>query len=180
MKKLPIIILAVIAALGLLFFGISQGSKNKAISYEEQINESQSAIKVQEKRRADLIPNLVDCVKAYDKHEYETLMAVIEARGVESDDSVTEIQTMINAVAEAYPELKSNQNYRDLMDELSMTENSIANYRENYNKQVRSYKKYVRSFPASWLLSITGYETIDYEYLDFNATEDAPTKLFDD
>lgn len=180
MKKLPIIILCVIIALGLLFFGIVQGAKNKAITYEEQINESQSAIKVQEKRRADLIPNLVDCVKAYDKHEYETLMAVVEARGVDSDDSVTEIQTMINAVAEAYPELKSNQNYQDLMDELSMTENSIANYRENYNKQVKSYKKHTRSFPTSLFLGIAGYDAIEYEYLNFNVSEDAPTNLFND
>lgn len=180
MKKLPIIILCVIIALGLLFFGIVQGAKNKAITYEEQINESQSAIKVQEKRRADLIPNLVDCVKAYDKHEYETLMAVVEARGVDSDDSVTEIQTMINAVAEAYPELKSNQNYKDLMDELSMTENSIANYRENYNKQVKSYKKHIRSFPTSLFLGIAGYDAIEYEYLNFNVSEDAPTNLFND
>lgn len=79
--KLPLIILAVVVAvIGAGMFGL-MGVQNKAISYEEQITSAKSEIKIQEKRRADLIPNLVDCVKAYDKHEYETLMAVVEARG---------------------------------------------------------------------------------------------------
>ena len=83
--KLPLIILAgVIAIILLCVFGV-QSSQNKAFVLEEQVNTAQSDIKIQEKRRADLIPNLVDCVKEYDKHEYETLMAVIEARGTNSD-----------------------------------------------------------------------------------------------
>lgn len=113
--KLTAIILAIIVAVSMMFVFGFNGVKNKAISYEEQISTAQSDIKVQEKRRTDLIPNLVDCVKQYDKHEYETLMAVVEARGTSSDNSVNEIQTMINAVAEAYPELKSNENYKELM-----------------------------------------------------------------
>ena len=79
--KLCLIILAVIAALSLVFVFAFQGVQNKAIGLEEQITTAQSEIKIQEKRRADLIPNLVDCVKEYDRHEYETLMAVVEARG---------------------------------------------------------------------------------------------------
>ena len=76
--KLGLIILAIIVTVSMMFgFGFN-GVKNKAISYEEQISTAQSDIKVQEKRRADLIPNLVDCVKQYDKHEYETLMSVVE------------------------------------------------------------------------------------------------------
>lgn len=75
--KLTAIILAIIVAVSMMFVFGFNGVKNKAISYEEQISTAQSDIKVQEKRRADLIPNLVDCVKQYDKHEYETLMAVV-------------------------------------------------------------------------------------------------------
>lgn len=178
-KFVAIIVVVILAVSSMFLFGF-YGVKNKAISYEEQINTAQSDIKVQEKRRADLIPNLVDCVKQYDKHEYETLMAVIESRGTSSDNSVNEIQTMINAVAEAYPELKSNDNYKELMSELTTTENLIANYRSNFNKFVKSYNQYVRQFPNSSILNMTGYEIIEYKYLDYDISEDAPTNIFGD
>lgn len=177
--KLLLIILAIIVAAGAMFVFAFQGVQNKAISYEEQISTAQSEIEVQLKRRADLIPNLVDCVKAYDEHEYQTLMDVISARGTSSDASVNEIQTMINAVAEAYPELKSSENYRELMNELAATENLIANYRSNYNTWVKSYKQYVRKFPNRQILDMLGYEVMDYAYLSYDVSEDAPTNLFD-
>ena len=178
--KLLCIILAVIAAIALLCVFAFNSVPNKAYAYEEQIKTAMSDIKVQEKRRADLIPNLVDCVKQYDKHEYETLMAVVEARGTNSDNSVNEIQTMINAVAEAYPELKSNSNYKELMNELSTTENLIAKYRSSYNKEVKSYNQYIRQFPRKQILDMFGYTPIEYDYLDYNVSADAPTNLFDD
>lgn len=178
--KLLCIILAVIVAIALLCVFAFNSVPNKAYAYEEQIKTAMSDIKVQEKRRADLIPNLVDCVKQYDKHEYETLMAVVKARGTNSDNSVNEIQTMINAVAEAYPELKSNSNYKELMNELSATENLIAKYRSSYNKEVKSYNQYIRQFPRKQILDMFGYTPIEYDYLDYNVSEDAPTNLFDD
>lgn len=122
---------------------------------------------------------MVDCVQAYDEHEYQTLMDVVNARGSSSDESVQEIQTMIQAVAEAYPELKSNENYRELMNELATTENLIANYRSNFNKWVKSYNQYVRKFPNRQILGMLGYEIIGYEYLDYNVSSDAPTHLFE-
>lgn len=176
--KLILIIVAIIISAALLFVFAFQGVQNKAISYEEQISTAQSDIQVQEKRRADLIPNLVDCVKAYDKHEYETLMAVVEARDTSSDAAVDEIQTMIAAVAEAYPELKSSDNYKELMNELATTENLIANYRSNYNSWVKDYNKYVRKFPNKQILGMLGYEVIKYSYLDYDAPTDAPSNLF--
>ena len=178
--KVILITIAIIVAAIMLFVFAFQGVQNKAISLEEQIDTAHSEIKVQEKRRADLIPNLVDCVKAYDEHEYNTLMAVIEARGSASDESAAEIQTMINAVAEAYPELKSDENYKELMKELAITENSIANYRSNYNKWIKTYNQHVRKFPNKQILNMLGYEVIDYSYLDYNVSEDAPTNLFGD
>lgn len=178
--KLIAIIIAIIIAVSAMFVFGFNSVKNKAISYEEQISTAQSDIKVQEKRRADLIPNLVDCVKQYDKHEYETLLAVVEARGTSFDNLINEIQTMINAVAEAYPELKSNENYKELMSELTTTENLIANYRSNYNKFVKSYNQYIRHFPNQSILSMLGYEVIDYAYLDYEVSEDAPSNLFGD
>ena len=177
-KPILIAIASVIAVIMLMIF-FFQGTQNKAISLEEQISTAQSEIKVQEKRRADLIPNLVDCVQAYDEHEYQTLMDVVNARGSATDESVQEIQTMIQAVAESYPELKSSENYRELMNELATTENLIANYRSNYNTWVKSYNQYVRKFPNKQILSFLGYEVINYEYLNYDVSTDAPTNLFD-
>ena len=177
-KPILIIAAAAFAVIVLAVFSF-QGTQNKAISLEEQISTAQSEIKVQEKRRADLIPNLVDCVQAYDEHEYQTLMDVINSRGSSSDESVQEIQTMIQAVAEAYPELKSSENYRELMNELATTENLIANYRSNFNTWVKSYNQYVRKFPNKQILGFLGYEIINYEYLNYDISSDAPTNLFD-
>ena len=177
--KLPLIILAVIVAIVLVFVFSFQGVQNTAISYEEQITTAQSEIKIQEKRRADLIPNLVDCVKSYNEHEYNTLMAVIEARGTSSDTAVQEIQTMVAAVAEAYPELQSSSNYKELMNELSITENLIANVRSNYNTWVSKYNTHCKKFPNKNILDMLGYEVVEYKKLDFDVSSDAPTNLFD-
>ena len=177
--KLTLIIVCIVIAVVLAFIFGFQGVQNKAISFEEQISTAQSEIKVQEKRRADLLPNLVDCVKAYDEHEYQTLMDVINARGTISDASVNEIQTMINAVAEAYPDLKSSDNYKELMNELATTENLIANYRSNYNSWVKKYNQHIRKFPNKQILGCLGYEDANYTYLDYNVSSDAPTNLFD-
>lgn len=177
--KLTLIIVGIVLALILFIVFALNSIPNKVISYEEQITTAQSEIKIQEKRRADLIPNLVDCVKEYDKHEYETLMAVVEARGTSSDSSVQEIQTMINAVAEQYPDLKSNENYKELMNELSTTENKIAQVRSNYNEWVTKYNSYTRKFPNRQILSLLGYEVAEYQKLTFDVSSDAPTDLFD-
>ena len=174
--KLILIIVAGIAAVALMtVFGV-QSSQNKAIALEEQVNTAQSDIKVQEKRRVDLVYNLADCVKQYDKHEAETLTAVAEGRGQTGD--IENVTTAITAVAEAYPDLKSNENYKTLMNELSMTENLIAEYRSNYNKQIKEYKRYVRKFPTRQFLEILGYEIQEYKYLDYDAPSDAPQNLF--
>lgn len=171
-----IAVVGVIAIILLIVFGIN-GVQNKAIGLEEQILTADSDIKIQEKRRVDLIYNLVDVVKQYDKHEYNTLKDVVDARS-KDDTTISEVTTMINATAEAYPELKSNDNYKELMNELSITENMIAEHRSNYNKQIKSYNRYVRKFPNKQYLSMLGYEVITYTYLDFNAPVDAPTNLF--
>ena len=99
--KLPVIIgVGIVAVVLMIVFGI-QSSQNKAIALEEQVNTASSDIKVQEKRRVDLVYNLADCVKQYDKHESETLMAVAEGRGTAGD--IENVTTALTAVAEAYP-----------------------------------------------------------------------------
>lgn len=174
--KLALIVLAGVISLGVLgIFGV-QSSQNKAFTLEEQVSVAESDVKVQEKRRVDLIYNLADCVKQYDSHEAETLKAIVDGRGAAGD--VENVTTAITAVSEAYPELKSDANYKELMNELSVTENLIAEYRSNYNKQIKEYNRYTRKFPTRAFLNILGYEKQDYKYLDYDAPEDAPQKLF--
>lgn len=176
--KLALIVLAGVISLGALgIFGV-QSSQNKAFTLEEQVSVAESDIKVQEKRRVDLVYNLADCVKQYDKHEAETLKAIVDGRGSTGD--INNVTTAITAVSEAYPELKSDANYKELMNELSITENLIAEFRSNYNKQIKEYKRYVRKFPTRVFLDILGYEKQEYEYLDYNAPEDAPQNLFEE
>lgn len=170
-----------VVATGILFmvlacvFGV-QGSRNKAIDLEQAVEMAESDIHVQEKRRFDLLPNLADAIMQYDRHEAEVLQGIVDGRGGAGD--IENAYTAISAVAEAYPELKSNENYKQYMMELATTEDLIAQYRTNYNKQVGAYRRYVKSFPARIYLEWTGYEPIEYELLDYNAPVDAPTHLF--
>lgn len=170
-------IAGVLSILLVVVFSVN-GVQNKAIALEEQIKVADSDLKVQEKRRVDLVYNLVDTVKQYDKHEAETLIGVVEARNEDNGGDINNVTTMINAAAEAYPELKSNENYKQLMNELSITENMIAQFRSNYNLQVKEYNRYVKKFPNKQLLSFLGYEEQGFNYLDYNAPSDAPQNLF--
>ena len=171
------IIVGIVAAFVLLIAGIFVTTNNRAISLEEQVLTADSDVQTQEKRRTDLIYNLADCVKEYDKHEADTLLAVVDARNNGGVD-IENVTTSIAAVAEQYPELKSNENYKELMNELSTTENLIAQYRSNYNKQIKAYNRYVKGFPARSFLNLLGYERQTYTYLDYDAPSDAPQKLF--
>ena len=179
MKNLKVFAIVAASFFAVILFGVFaiQGIQNKAIVLEEQISVADSDINVQEKRRVDLIYNLVDCVKEYDKHEYATLKDVVDARSSKETD-INEVTTMIAATAEAYPELKSSENYKQLMNELSMTENMIAEYRSNYNKQIKEYNRYIKKFPNRQFLSILGYESVDFTYLNYDAPVDAPQDLF--
>lgn len=174
-KLSTIITASVIAFILLCMFGI-QSAQNKAIGLEENVMTADSDIKVQEKRRVDLVYNLADCVKQYDAHESDTLETLAE--NMSKGNSIEDVNTAIAAVAYDYPELKSNENYKQLMNELSITENMIAQYRENYNKSITAYNRYVKKFPTRIFLSWTGYEVLNYQRLDYNSPVDAPTNLF--
>ena len=180
MKNVIWVFVAVVALAAMCIF-VGMGVKNTAINYEEVIKNADADIRTEEKRRFDLIPNLVDCVKQYDEHEYNTLKDVIAARTAGGNAAdIEEVKAMIAAVAEAYPDLKSQKNYQELMNELSITENRISNLRKDYNKQVTKYKRYIRVFPSKQILSLVGYEEQDYERLSFeNSSVDAPKNLFD-
>ena len=175
-KVILFVVAGIISVIMMCVFMV-QGAQNKAFSLEESVNTAMADINVQEKRRVDLVYNLADCVMQYDKHEAETLKAVVEGRGSTFSD-IESLSTRVTAVAEAYPDLKSNENYKELMNELAMTENLIAEYRSNYNQQIKEYKRYVRKFPTRVFLDMLGYEVMDFGYLEYNAPVDAPQNLF--
>lgn len=178
MKKILIILGIVVSVVLFVVIGFVT-TNNHVIVLEEQIKESESSIKIQEKRRLDLIVNLVDTVKSYNEYEQETLSKIVDARSKAIDGQVEEAEKLINLVVEQYPELKSNENYKQVMIEMSVTENLIAEHRNNYNEQIKSYNKYTKKFPNSLILNMMGYDRQKYEYLNYEVSEDAPTNLWD-
>jgi len=134
---------------------------NTIQTYDEQVNAAESQIKVQLQRRADLIPNLVATVKGYAKQEQTIFIAVADARAklagaVQGGDlqQMAAANQALNAplgrllaIAENYPQLKSNENFRALQDQLEGTENRISVARQDYNETVNRYNAYIRRFP---------------------------------
>lgn len=125
-NKATWIVVGIVFAIILLIGGLFISSNNKAIFLEEQINAAQADINVAEKRRYDLVFNLVDAVQSYQDYEGETMESIVSARNSMEHGDVEGAQIEITAVAEAYPELKANENYKQLMNELALTENQIA------------------------------------------------------
>ncbi len=151
---------------------------NKAVGLEENINDAKSGIQIQEQRQHDLILQLVQVVEESTQFELSLQTQVVELRNkANSGASVDSVLTMINVVAEAYPDIKSDVAFNSLMTELSISENLKKQYREGYNDDVRKYKTFSRRQPAKLILSMVGYEFQDYNYLEFNDTN-LPDDLF--
>jgi len=179
-KKGLIIIISIIVAIAIVVMALV-GSYNGFVDKEEAVKTAQSTISVQLQRRADLIPNFVETVKGYSDYEQSTFTAVTEARSkVASASGAQEqaaasaqldsaIDIWVNAVTEAYPELKADQLYIDLQTELAGTENRIAVARRDYNDAASVYNKAVRRFPSSLVAGIFGFEQVEY----FEANESA-------
>jgi len=165
LKAFLIGIVAVIAFVAVFF----AGSYNSLVSKQTAVEEQGANIDTQLQRRADLIPNLVKTVKSFTEHESEVFSEVNEAREKlmqagtmaeksEANEEVTSALNKLIAIAESYPELKSDKVYTDLMDELAGTENRIAYSRENYNAAVADYNKAIRMFPGAFFAGIFGFE----------------------
>ena len=177
-KVVLIVLVGIFSAIALFVFGL-QNFQNKAISYEERIETAASDMNVQYQRRLDLIKTLADAVKSYDKHEAQALEKIAESRG--TDEDIQNANTVIKAVAEAYPELKASENYKNFMNEMSITENLIAEYRSSYNKRIEQYNKYVKGFPNRAVLGFLGYPLKEYKrYESVPEASSVPTGLFDD
>lgn len=143
-------------------------SYNRFVSIRNQVNNAWAQIDVQLKRRTDLIPNLINTVKGYAKHERETLDSVTKARSAlmdaqspkenaEADNMLTGALKSLFAVSEAYPDLKANQNFLQLQEELTGTENKIAYARQYYNDRVMQYNTRRESFPSNVTANIFNF-----------------------
>lgn len=189
MKKGIAILIAVLAVIGIII-GMIAGSYNGLVSQQEEVENKHSVISVQLQRRADLIPNFVNTVKGYSDYEQKTYTAVTEARnavaGAKTAGEQTKaaeqldsaISVWVNAVTEAYPDLKANENYKALQVELEGSENRIAVARKDYNDAAKAYNSSVRRFPKNIIAGMFGFEKV--EYFEAQAgSESVPQVSFD-
>ena len=164
---------------------------NKLVRLRNQVKNAWAQIDVQLKRRYDLIPNLVETVKGYMKHERETLEAVTKARTLaqqvasagpgERGKAEGELSAALNrllAVAEKYPDLKANQNFLALQEELSSTENKISFSRQFYNDSVLSYNNETQMFPSNVIAGMTGFKAGEFFEVTVAAEREAPKVSF--
>lgn len=188
-KKSIIILVAVIAVVAVIAFSCI-GAYNGLVEDREEVLAAQSEISVYLQRRADLIPNFVETVKGYSDYEKETYTAVTEARSaVNKASGVTEqaeasaqldraIDIWVNAVTEAYPDLKANTQYIALQDELASSENRISTARHDYNEEAREYNTEIKKFPRSIFAGIFGFDAYPYFENDADANQ-VPQVSFD-
>lgn len=179
-----VIVLVVIAAIIFTVYGTFRSSYNGMVELEESVNAAWAQVENQYQRRFDLIPNLVETVRGFAEQERETLTAVTEARSraggvMEMDESLLEdpaaferfqeaqsglgsaLQRLL-VVTENYPELRSNENFLTLQDQLEGTENRIAVERRRFNEAAQAYNTYIRQFPRVIIANLVGFDQKEY------------------
>ncbi|MBO5086862.1 MAG: LemA family protein [Paludibacteraceae bacterium] len=192
--KLMLIIVTAIVAIAVLWV---VNSYNRMVTAEEAVTTEWANVESQYQRRADLIPNLVSTVKGYAAHESATLEAVVNARAKatqttldinnfsrEEFEKYQAAQGELNSalgrlmmITENYPDLKANQNFRDLQEQLEGTENRIQVTRQAYNNKARAYNTMIRRFPNNILSSMFGFDVVTYFHADVEAAK-APQVSF--
>ncbi len=182
---LGVVVVAVVA-IGLWVMGVYNG----LIGARNEMKNSWSQIEVQLNRRGDLIPNLVETVKGYAKHESGTLEAVIKARQqavnvsgdiqerIKAENALTQTLRSLMAVAEAYPDLKANQNYLALQEELTSTENKIGFARQFYNDTVLGFNNRVEMFPGNLVAGMFQFTKGAFFEVEDEALRKAPKVSF--
>jgi LemA protein len=177
------IVVAVVVVL-LILYVIAQ--YNGLVRLRNRVDAAWAQIDVQLRRRYDLIPNLVETVKGYAAHERETLEAVTQARAnaisasgmadqAQAENQITGALKSLFAVAEAYPELKANENFMNLQEELSGTEGRISYARQYYNDSVQSYNTKTQAFPSNLLAGPFGFK--QREYFEADDTSRGPVQV---
>jgi LemA protein len=183
MKK-GLVGLGIIVLVIVIIGGMLMSSYNNFVTLEENVDQSYAQIENQLQRRLDLIPNLVNTVKGYAAHEKEVIASISDARARLAGAGTVEEEATANAelsgalsrllvVVENYPNLKADQQFTQLMDELSGTENRISVARKDYNDQVAVYNKKVKQFPGALIAGMTGFDEKQYFKAAAGAT-DAP------
>lgn len=181
---MTIAIIIIVAVVLILLFAF-WGTYNSLVKLDERVNEAWSDITVQLKRRSDLIPNLVEVVKGYTKHETEAIKAVSDARAkmmgarsvadsAEADGSLTGALSRLMAVTESYPELKADQNFQQLTTEISDTEDKIQAARRFYNAGAKELNTKIKLFPSNIINNMVGHFK-KREY--YNVSEDEQDKI---
>jgi len=180
-----------VLALAPLLLGVGGCGYNQIQTYDENAAQAKQQISVQLQRRADLVPNLVNTVKGYAQHEEAVFTQVAQARAglagaIQTGDpqqmatanaALNGALTRLIAVAEAYPQLKADESFLRLQDELAGTENRIATARTDYNQAVNAYNAYIRNFPQAITAKVTGAKPRTY-YAAAPGSETAPTVEF--
>ena len=167
-KRNLIIVGVVIVIVIFSLYSLFKGSYNKFVSLDEGVKSSWAQVENQLQRRFDLIPNLVETVKGYAKQEKDVLVEVTNARAkvggagsvpdkIAANNQLSGALSRLLIVVERYPDLKSNQNFMHLQDELAGTENRVAVERRRYNEVVQTYNVAVRSFPGNIVAGIFGF-----------------------
>ncbi len=168
-KKTLIIVLAVIVFLAIAAYSFFAGNYNKFVNLDQAVKTSWAQVENQLQRRFDLIPNLVETVKGYAKQEKDVMVEVTNARAkvggagnvpdkISANNELSGALSRLMVVVEKYPDLKSNQNFMHLQDELAGTENRIAVERMRYNEAVKDYNQTIKSFPANLLAGMYGFK----------------------
>jgi LemA protein len=168
-KKTLIIVLAVIVFLAIAAYSFFAGNYNKFVGLDQTVKTSWAQVENQLQRRYDLIPNLVETVKGYAKQEKDVMVEVTNARAkvggagnvpdkISANNELSGALSRLMVVVEKYPDLKSNQNFMHLQDELAGTENRIAVERMRYNEAVKDYNQTIKSFPANLLAGMYGFK----------------------
>jgi LemA protein len=180
----------IIAAIVVVLLVLSViGIYNSLVGLRNQVDNAWSQIDVQLKRRHDLIPNLVETAKGYMAHERGTFEAVTKARSqamgaktvaeaAKAEGSLTEALSKFMLVVENYPELKANQNFLAVQEELSSTENRIAFARQNYNDQVLFFNNKTQMFPSSIVAGMFSFSKRDFFQLEGSAEREVPKVSF--
>lgn len=191
MKKSHVVLI-VVAVIAIALFGWVKSTYNGMVSVEEEATTALANVQSAYQRRADLIPNLVQTVKGYASHEKETLEGVVNARSKATSitlnaENIKEYQQAqgelssalgrLIAIGEAYPDLKANENFRELQVQLEGTENRINVERNNFNKAVQTYNVAIRKFPSNLLAGIFGFEKMD-KFEAAAGSENAPKVEF--
>ncbi len=178
----------ILGVVGLVIL-LGVGTYNSLIGLKNQVSNSWSQIDVQLKRRHDLIPNLIETVKGYVQHERGTLEALTRARtqavGAQSVNEKSQVENALSgaigrllAVVENYPDLKANQNFLSLQEELGSTENKIAFARQNYNDQVLSLNNKINMFPSNVIAGFFHFKTEPFFQLEDKSEKELPKVSF--